>query len=275
MTTTAERPTGEARKYMGGGLKRKGDPRLITGQGRFTDDINLQGMLHLGIVRSPVAHARVSGVETKRAADMPGVVAVYTGAEIQAMLQMPLPMAWPISDDLKMPPHWPVTSDKARHVGDAVAVVVATSRAAAVDGAEAVEVSYDPLPAVIDPAQAMSGDAAVIHDEAPDNVAYRYPFGDADATARAFASAAITVKQRLVNQRLAPIAIEPRAVVAQPTASTGELTIWSSTQIPHLLKIQLGLILGVSEPKIRVIAPDVGGGFGSKLNVYADEVIAA
>jgi carbon-monoxide dehydrogenase large subunit len=259
--------------YIGSRVLRKEDPPLVTGHGRFVDNLVLPGMQWVVIVRSPMAHARILRVDVSAALQMPGVTAAYSGADLASEWAASLPCAWPVAPDTKIPNHWPVATDKARMVGDAVAVVVADTREHAVDAAEAVDVDYEQLPAVTSIEQALAGGAPVIHEEFGDNICYRdlkIANGDVD---KVFAEAPVTVKQRYYHPRLIPNAMEPRGVVVQPVPITGEVTMWSSTQIPHILRTLLALTLNLPESKFRVVAPDVGGGFGSKLDVYAEEAI--
>jgi aerobic carbon-monoxide dehydrogenase large subunit len=281
MTETAQATT-EVQRYVGGGVLRKEDPELITGQARFVDDIALTGMVWVGIVRSPYAHARITAVDATRAREHEGVVAVLSGADLQGEWAAALPCAWPIQtrsfptptdEDARMPNHWPLPTDKVRFAGEGVAVVVADSRAAVKDALELVDVEYEPLEPVLELEDALRKGAPVLHDDLGDNRAYTWSLGDADATQRLFDEAAVTVSERYWHPRLIPNAIEPRGVVVQPSPAMGEFTMWSATQIPHIAKITLSLTVGIPETKLRVIAPDVGGGFGSKLNVYAEEAI--
>lgn len=252
---------------------RKEDPALLTGEAKYVDDLVVPGALHMAVVRSPHAHARISGVDTAAAKAMAGVVDVLTGADLRDEWAAPLPCAWPVTDDMKNPEHLPLAVDRACFVGDGVAVVIAESREAAYDAAGAVEVSYEPLPAVIDLDDAKS-DRVVIHDALGTNTSYVWSLiPDADAVDRAFADAAVVVKERYVQQRLIPAAMEPRGVVVVPSPAGGEYTIYSATQIPHILKVMLGITLGLPEQKLRVIAPSVGGAFGSKLDVYPEEAL--
>lgn len=260
------------RKVVGARIKRREDPRLITGTATYTDDIKLPGLLYVALVRSPHAHARIKQINVDAARNHPGVAWVVTGAEL-AGLCGPLPMAWVVAGLDKIPQRRPLAVDKVRHVGDPVVAVVAADRAVARDAAELVQVDYDPLPAVVDMEKAVVDDAPIIHDEVGSNVAYVWAAGgDADA---ALAASDVVVRQRIVNQRVIPNAMEPRAVVAQYHSAGDQLTVHSSTQVPHLLKAQLAGMLGMSEARVRVVAPEVGGGFGSKLNVYAEEAVCA
>jgi carbon-monoxide dehydrogenase large subunit len=273
MATTEERS--QTGGYVGQAVARKEDAKLITGQARFVDDLTLSGMVYVVVVRSPHAHARIRSVDVSKARAAEGVIAAFSGQDLAEEWAGPLPMAWPVTEDINNPPHWPLSKDKARHVGDGVAVVVAESRALAKDAAELVEVDYEPLPAVVDVEAAMAEGAPLVHDDFGTNHCYTWPLEgpEAGAVDKAFAEAAVTVKERYRQQRLIPNAIEPRGVLVQPTPASGEFTMWSSTQIPHVARVTLAGTTGISETKLRVIAPDVGGGFGSKLQVYAEEAL--
>jgi carbon-monoxide dehydrogenase large subunit len=230
--------------------------------------------LHLALVRSPHAHARISAIDTSAAAAMPGVVAVFTGADLVDDWADAMPCAWPVTDDMKNPVHRPIAVDKAVYVGDAVAVVVAETDAHAHDAVAAVIVDYDTLPPVLDLEDAVS-DRVVIHDDLGTNRSYTWTLDpDPAAVDAAFANASHTVRERYLQQRLIPAAMEGRGVCVVPQPFAAEYTIYSATQIPHILKIMLGITVGVPEHKLRVVAPSVGGAFGSKLNVYAEEVLA-
>ena len=256
-------------RYVGQRVKRTEDPRLIKGLAHYVDDIRLPDTLHVAFVRSIYAHARVNGVDASEALKAPGVVAVFTGADVSEKIG-PVPCAGNLPD-LKVPDHRVLATDKVYFVGHPVAAVVATDPYSARDAADLVMVDYEELTAVVDPEQAASG-GAVIHEKFGDNVAYKLTAGEGDIEA-ALASADRVIKQRVTNQRLAPIAMEPRGVLARYLPGEQELTLWSSTQIPHLMRTQVALMLGVPENKLRVITPEVGGGFGSKLNVYAEEAL--
>jgi carbon-monoxide dehydrogenase large subunit len=262
----------EERALVGTAVRRKEDPEFLTGQARYVDNLTLPGMVWAYVVRSPYAHARVRSVDLSAALQAEGVVAAYSGADLQGEWGGPLPMAWPVTEDIKNPPHWPLTPDVARYGGDGVAVVVARTRALAKDAAELVEVDYEPLPAVTDVLEALAEGAPVVHADLGTNHCYTWPLqaGEPD---RLFAEAAVTVKERYRQQRLIPNAIEPRGVLVQPVPAQGEYTMWSATQIPHILRVTVSGVTGIPESKLRVIAPDVGGGFGSKLNVYAEEAL--
>jgi aerobic carbon-monoxide dehydrogenase large subunit len=264
--------TKTAERYVGGGVKRKEDPKLVTGQGTFIDNITVPGMLWVTVVRSPYAHARIRSVDLSTAREAPGVVAAFSGADLAGQWQSGLPMAWPVTEDIRIPDHWPLAKDEAKLLGDGVAVVVATSREAAKDAAELVEVDYEPLAVVTDMEAAAAKGAPLVHEAFGTNECYTWKLSNGDVDA-AFGGAAVVVKQRYLQPRLIPNAIEPRGVVVQPVPAAGEFTMWSATQIPHIAKLTLALTTGIPESKLRVIAPDVGGGFGSKLNVYAEEAL--
>ena len=280
MTQVAEAPAA-AQRYVGGGVLRKEDPELITGHARYVDNISLPGMLWVGIVRSPFAHARINTVDVSRAREMPGVIAALSGQDLAEEWAAGLPCAWPLADrsfpdptteDPRAPDHWPVATDKARHAGDPVAVVVAETRALAVDAVEAVDVDYDALDPVLDLEDALKEEAPPVHDDFGDNRCYtwRLPAGDVD---RVFSEAPVVVRERYLHPRIIPNAIEPRGIVVEPVSPQGEFTMWSATQIPHIVRTTMALTCGIPETKLRVIAPDVGGGFGSKLQVYGEEAI--
>ena len=280
MTEVAE-TTERAQRYVGESVLRKEDPELVTGQARFVDNIVLAGMVWMAVVRSPFAHARINGVDVSPALDVPGVVAAFSGQDLADEWAAGLPCAWPIgrrsfpeptTEDPRMPDHFPLATDKARHLGDGVAVVVADSRAAAKDGVEAVEVDYEPLEVVVDIEDALREGAPRVHDQFEDNQAYTWTLANGDVD-RIFAEAPLVVRERYWHPRLIPNAIEPRGVVVQPVPAQGEFTLWSATQIPHIARTTLSLTTGIPETKLRVIAPDVGGGFGSKLNIYAEEAL--
>jgi carbon-monoxide dehydrogenase large subunit len=255
-------------KYVGQRLKRTEDPRLIKGLAHYVDDVRLPDTLHVVFVRSIYAHARLAGIDVSEAKRVPGVVAVYTGKDIGKVGPVPCAAALP---DLKVPDYRVLATDKALFVGHPIAAVVATDRYAARDAADLVSVDYEELQPVVDVEAAAAG-GTVIHEKFGDNVAYTLTSGEGDIEA-ALKSADRIVTQRMVHQRLAPIAMEPRGVLARYFPGEEELTVWSSTQIPHLLRTQLALMIGIPENKLRVITPEVGGGFGSKLNVYAEEAL--
>lgn len=257
---------------VGERILRREDAPILTGESRYVDDLDIPGALHVTLVRSPHAHARINSIDTAAAMAMPGVVAVYTGADLEGAFAGPLPCAWPVTPDMKNPPHYPLARTKAAYVGDAVAAVVARSRTEAQDAAGEVVVDYEVLPAVIDLEDALS-DRVVIHDDLGTNASYTWALPEPEGLDEVFAGAAHVVKERYIQQRLIPMAMEPRGVCVVPSPAGGTFTVYSATQVPHILKIMLALTMGVSEGKIRVIAPAVGGGFGSKLNVYAEEAL--
>ena len=268
--TAEERSAPSSGNHVGQAIKRKEDPRLITGRGRYMDDISLPGMLWATLVRSPEAHARIVSIDTSAAAGRAGVHAVFTGEDM-ADLAGPLPMAWvPPGVEVQNPPHWPLAKGTVNHVGDPVAVVLGEDRYAVVDAAEDVVVEYDPLPVVTDPEKALEG-PPYVHEDIQTNKVHEWslPGGDVEA---GFAEADVIVERRVVNHRTAGAPIEPRGVLAD--YRVGSLTLWSSTQVPHFVRLFLAILLGMSEERVRVIAPEVGGGFGSKLQVYGEEVLA-
>jgi carbon-monoxide dehydrogenase large subunit len=254
---------------VGQRVKRTEDPRLIKGLAHYVDDISLPGTLHVAFVRSYLAHAKINSIDTSAAESAPGVIAVYTGKDVAEKVG-PVPCAGALPD-LKVPDHRVLATNKVYFVGHPVAAVVATDRYTARDAADLIIVDYEDLPVVTDVEQAAAG-GPVIHEAFSDNIAYRLTSGEGDIDA-AFSAADRTVKQRILHKRLAPIAMEPRGVLARYFPGEEELTLWSSTQIPHLMRTQVALMIGMPENKLRVITPEVGGGFGSKLNVYAEEAL--
>jgi len=267
-------------KLVGQRVKRREDPRLIQGRGTYVDDIALVGMQHVVFKRSDVAHGRIRTIDTRAAAAMDGVEAVFTGADIAKILP-PMPIGTPFPS----PEHRAVAVDTVRFAGEAVAVVVARDRYVARDAADAIVVEIDPLPAVVDLEQAMTGQPAVIHPEFANNLAVPLvpggtgvkPDGTVDDAAidAAFASAEVVISQRMMNHRLAPSAIEPRGVVAHYEPGKGTMTIWSSTQNPHILRTFIAALNGMGQDQVRAIAPEVGGGFGAKINIYAEEYVCS
>ncbi|MGF1466568.1 MAG: xanthine dehydrogenase family protein molybdopterin-binding subunit [Sandaracinaceae bacterium] len=263
---------------IGARVLRKEDKRFLTGKGRYTDDLKLPDMTHAVIVRSPLAHARIASLDVSEAAAAPGVVAVLTGKDMADDGVGGLPCGWFIANKdgspMNEPPHPPLAADKVRHVGDQVAVVVAETKAQAKAAAAMVEVEYDELDAVVTADQALADGAALVHDEAPGNVVYDWEIGDKAATEEAFAKAAHTVSIDLVNQRLIPNAMEPRAYVGHYNPTEDNYTLYTTSQNPHLIRLLLSaFVMQIPEHKLRVVAPDVGGGFGSKIFHYAEEVI--
>src|SRR5256884_4692346 len=256
-------------RYVGQRIKRTEDPRLIKGLAHYVDDIRLPDTLHVTFVRSIYAHARIVSIDATEALKAPGVVAVYTGKDIAAKVG-PVPCAAALPD-LKVPDYRVLAADKALFVGHPIAAVVATDKYLGRDAVDLISVDYEELPAVVD-AEASAKGGAVIHEKFGDNIAYKLTSGEGDIEA-ALKSADHIVTQKMIHQRLAPVAMEPRGVLARYFPGEEELTVWSSTQIPHLLRTQLALMIGIPENKLRVITPEVGGGFGSKLNVYAEEAL--
>jgi carbon-monoxide dehydrogenase large subunit len=268
MAAATDQTTPSASTHVGKAMRRKEDPRLITGMGLYVDDINLTGQLWAAWVRSPEAHAKIVSIDTSAAKARPGIHAVYTNADLD--MEAGLPMAWaPPGVEVKTPDHWVLAKDTVNHVGDPVALVVGTDRYGVIDAAEDVIVEYDPLAVVVDPEKALEDGSPLVHESLGTNKICEWSLGGGDLEA-GFAEADVIVERRVVNHRTAGAAIEPRGVVAE--FRVDKLTIWSSTQIPHLLRLFIATVLGVSEEKVRVIAPEVGGGFGSKLQVTAEEV---
>jgi aerobic carbon-monoxide dehydrogenase large subunit len=257
----------QAAAEVGRARVRKEDTRLVTGQTNWTDNIQLPGMLHMAFARSPHAHARITRVDLSAARSMPGVVAAYSGADF-AEEQGSLPCAWPVTEDTVVPNHPPMATDEVRYVGEAVACVVARNRYEAADAAAAIDVDYEPLPAVLDMRAALDDGSPKVHEAGNKSFEWSLVNGDLDA---AFRDAPVVIERNYRQQRLIPTAMEPRAVVCAPSGD--EFTVWSATQIPHIVRTMLALVTGISEQELRVIAPDVGGGFGSKLQVTAEEVL--
>ncbi len=270
MTAIAEEHEAGSGPEVGKPRARKEDARLVTGQTNWTDNIVLPGMVHMAFVRSPLAHARITRVDTSAARKLPGVIAAFSGADFAAE-QGSLPCAWPVTDDIVIPNHPPMAVEEVRYVGEAVACVIARDRFMAADAIEAVDVDYEPLPPVLDMRSALAEDSPKVHASTEGNRSFEWVFSNGDVDA-AFRDAPVVIERNYVQQRLIPSALEPRAVVCAPNGE--EFTLWSSTQIPHVLRLMLALVTGIPEQNLRVIAPDVGGGFGSKLQVTAEEVLA-
>ena len=257
--------------YVGRAMKRIEDPRLITGAGTYTDDLRLSGMVHAAILRSPHAHARIKKIDTAAARAIPGVVAVLTGADVNASCGfVPCAASMP---DLKAPKHTVLAGDRVYFVGHAVAVAIASDPYVARDAIDAIDVDYDPLPVVANAEDAVKSGSPLTHPDLGTNVAYTHNVSGGGNIDEAFRKADRIVKHRLYHQRLTPMPIEPRGVVASYHAGEGALTLWTSTQIPHLIRTLLPGMIGVPENKMRIVAPEVGGGFGAKLNVYAEEAL--
>lgn len=267
-------------KLVGQRVKRREDPRLIQGLASYVDDLKVAGMQHLAFKRSDVAHGRITRIDTSAAEKMDGVEAVFTGAQI-AEIVPPMPIGTPFPS----PAHHAVAVDVVRYAGEPVAVVVARDRYVARDAADAIVVSYERLPAVVDLEQAMTGKPTVIHKDFANNLAVPFVPGgtgvgadysvDDTAINKAFAAAEVVISQRMMNQRLAPTAIEGRGVLAHYEPGRGTMTIWSSTQNPHILRTMIAAMNGLGQDQVRAIAPEVGGGFGAKINIYGEEYVAA
>src|SRR5437762_4840717 len=260
-------------RLLGKSIKRREDPRFITGRGSDTDDLKLPGMTYAAFVRSPHAHAKIGKIDLTQPKSTPGEIPIITDKNLTAFNS--LPCCW-LLPELKVPPHPPLAVDTARYVGDPVAVVIAETQDAALDAAEKVKVDWNVRPAVTATAKAAEKGASQIHEVAPANVAFKWQIGDAAAVDAAFKTAAVTVKKRIVNQRLVANAMEPRACVARFDAATGDLTLWVTSQNPHVHRLLMtAFVLGIPEHKVRVIAPDVGGGFGSKIFLYNEETVCS
>jgi carbon-monoxide dehydrogenase large subunit len=262
----------DVQDVLGSSIKRVEDPRFITGKGRYLDDIKLTGMTHLAILRSPYAHANIRSIDTSAAKGMPGVIAVIVGADIP---YNPLPLAWPaggasgIQNNVSTPRA--LATDSVKWTGEGVAAVVAETPEQAIDALDAIQVDYEPLPAVVDAEKATQPGAPQLHDNAPNNVVFVWPVGDKAGTDKAFEDAEVVVKQRLVNHRLIPNPMEVRGDIGLYNPGTDEYTVWMSSQTPHIQRLLLAaFVTGIPEHKIRCISPDVGGAFGTKIFCYAD-----
>jgi aerobic carbon-monoxide dehydrogenase large subunit len=271
MTAVEDRPAAE----IGKPRRRREDQHLITGRTTWTDNMSLPGMLHLAILRSPTAHAKITAIDTSGAIGRPGVVAVFTGQDFAAT-QGNVPCAWPVTPDMVNPGAPSLAVTQVNHVGEAVAVVVARDKRSAQDALEGIDVDYEPLPVVLDMEAALADGADLVHPNTTSNKSYTWVFesgaaGTGAPIEDALSAAEVTVKRRFIQQRLIPAFMEPRSTVVQPIGEG--VTVWSATQIPHILRTMLSLTLGISEQKVRVIAPDVGGGFGGKIPVTPEEII--
>ena len=265
MATTTIKPE----TLVGKKIRRREDPRLITGTATYVDDVKMPGMHHACIVRSPHAAARIKSVDTKAALERPGVVAVFTGADVKEIASVPCVAQLP---GLRQPYHHILAQDRVYYVGHPIAVVVASDRYIAADAADAVQVEYEELPAIADPEKALAPGAPAVHPQWPDNTAFTYHQEGGDVE-KAFKEADVIVKQRITSQRLIPTCMETRGVVADWRAADKSLTLYSSSQAPHLLRSLLANIFGIPENRLRVIAPEVGGGFGSKIDIYAEDML--
>lgn len=265
--------------FIGKSVKRLEDKRFITGKGNYTDDIVLPGMTHGYILRSPYAHARIVRIDTSAAEATPGVVAVFTGKDIATTGIVGVPTGWQVNfrngDTMKEPPHPLLVTDKALHVGDGIAIVLAESRELAKDAADMIEVEYDVLPAVANPAKAAQPGAPLVHDMAPGNLAFDWELGNPrEEVDAALAASHHITSMDIVNQRLVPNAIEPRAAIGHYEEAYDKYTLYTTSQNPHLTRLLMcAFVLGIPEHKVRVVAPDVGGGFGSKIFHYAEEAL--
>jgi carbon-monoxide dehydrogenase large subunit len=259
-------------RLIGKSIKRREDPRFITGRGTYVDDVKLAGTTYAVFVRSPHARARVKAIDTAAALKHPDVVAVFTNKDMTGVNS--LPCGW-LLPELKIPPHPPLAGEVANYVGDPVAVVIAETQGAAQDAADKVRVTWEVLPAVSATDRAAAAGTPLIHEVAPGNTAFQWQIGDAGAVDAAFRGATV-VKKRIVNQRLVANAMEPRACLARYDAATGDLTLWVTSQNPHVHRLLMAaFVLGIPEHKVRVIAPDVGGGFGSKIFLYNEETVCS
>jgi len=263
---------------VGAPIKRREDPRLITGQATYVDDIKLSGMLYMAVLRSPYGHAKINRITTEAARQAPGVVAIYTAQDLKGHVGN-IPVAVPVGHIVNgMGCRGPLAEDKVRFYGDPVAVVIANDRYTARDAIDLIEVDYEPLPAVIDVEKAMQPSAPLLYETFGTNVAFS-TVAPSDEMAKVFAqteaAGGVVIKQRMVNQRVAPVSMETRGVVAEYRRSDKTLTLWSSSQIPHLLRNILSTVIRLPQHQVRVIVPEVGGGFGSKLNIYPEEIIAS
>ncbi|MCI0554081.1 MAG: xanthine dehydrogenase family protein molybdopterin-binding subunit, partial [Anaerolineae bacterium] len=264
-------------KTFGVAIKRKEDPRLITGEAKYLDDVQLTGMVYAAILRSPYAHAKIKRINTKKAEKHPGVIAAYTGEDFKDLPA--LPCAWQaeagrIQNNVNTPRVLEI--DRVTHTGAGVVVVVADDRYIAEDALGLIEVDYQPLPAVVDAEKATQPGAPQIHENAPNNICMDWKIGDKDGTESALSSSEVVVKQRLVNQRLIPNVMETRGCIAQYLPASEEYTVWMTSQTPHIMRLLMtAFVFGIPETKMRVIAPQVGGGFGSKIFLYPEYCLMA
>ncbi len=264
-----------AEKIIGSRIKRREDPRLITGEAKYLEDIQLPGLLHAAILRSPHAHAKIKSIDTSKAAKHPGVVAVYTGKDFADV--NPMPCAWQagkVKNNVNTPRVLEI--DRVTFTGAGIAVVVAEDRYTAQDALELIHVDYEVLPAVVDAEKATKAGAPQLHENAPNNIAVEWTCGTQDATDRALKEADVVVKQRMINQRLIPTPMETRGCIAQYQAATEEWTVWMTSQAPHVMRLLMtAFVFGVPETKMRVISPQVGGGFGAKIFLYPEYCLMA
>ena len=271
MTTQAEEPT----SVIGARLKRVEDPILITGAAKYVDDLKLLGMAHVAILRSPYAHARIKSIDTSQAAAHPGVIGVYTGKDFEQL--NPLPCAWQAggTENFVVTPR-ALELDRVTFTGAGVAAVVAETRVAAEDALSLIDVDWEPLEVVVDAERAVEEGATQLHEAAERNIAFDWHCGDPDATDTGLGEAEVVVEQRLVNQRLLPTPLETRGAAAQYEPASGEYTVWMTSQCPHVMRLLMtAFVFGIPETKMRVIAPQVGGGFGTKIDLYHEYSLVA
>ncbi|MCG8322348.1 MAG: xanthine dehydrogenase family protein molybdopterin-binding subunit [Cytophagales bacterium] len=263
---------------IGKSVKRVEDKRFITGKGRYTDDIVLPGMLYAQIIRSHYAHAKILNIDTSEAEVMEGVIAIFTGKDIAEAGINGVPCGWQVDfkngDTMKEPPHPLLVADKTRYMGDSVAVVIAESKALAKDAAEMVKIDYEPLEAVVHAEEAVEEGAPLVHEDVPNNISFDWELGDREKTNQAMAQADHITTLEFVNQRLIPNAIEPRSAIGDYDSTNDKYTLYTSSQNPHLIRLLMcAFVLGIPEHKVRVVSPDVGGGFGSKIFHYTEEAL--
>src|SRR5579864_2074499 len=260
---------------IGAKIHRREDPRLVTGRGRFVDDMQPTRVVHAMFVRSPYGHARIKRIDLTKASKAPGIVAIYTARDFEGILQGAIPVTNSFVADKKQPIGWAyIAKDETHYFGEVVAVVVAQERDQAADAAALVDVEYEQLPSVIDIDKAVEKGSPTAHSGSPDNIAWDLTVAGGDVDA-AFKKADVVVKERILQQRLFPIAMEGRAILAEYVPIDNKLTLWTSTQVPHWVRLCLTLATGIPEANIRVVAPDVGGGFGSKIHIYPEEYLLA
>src|SRR3954462_9416235 len=262
-------------ELLGAAIRRVEDPRLMTGAAKYLDDLKLQNMAHVAILRSPYAHARIGAIDTSKAAAAPGVVAVVTGKDFEHL--NPLPCAWQAAgtENFVVTPR-ALEIDRVTFTGAGVAAVVAETKEAAEDALELIDVEWEPLDTVTDAERAAEGGAPQIHESAAGNVVMDWTCGDADEADRALADADVVVRQRLVNQRLIPTPMEPRGAAADYDPATGSYTVWMSSQAPHVMRLlMMAFVFGIPETKMRCISPTVGGAFGTKIFLYPEYVLMA
>jgi carbon-monoxide dehydrogenase large subunit len=258
-------------KWVGQAIRRKEDPRMITGRGNYVDDMIVSGMLYMHVVRSSEAHAKILSIDASGAKEHPGVYGVFTADDLD--VAAPLPMAWvPPGVEIKTPEHWPLAKGEVKYVGQGVAIVLGSDKYGVVDAAEQVLVEYDPLPVVVDPEKALADDSILVHEEFGTNKTHEWSIGGGDMDA-AWQDADVVIERRIVNHRTAGSPIEPRVCLADFRG--GSLTLHLTSQNPHLIRLFMAGEFEMSEDRIRVVAPDVGGGFGVKISHYPEEILAA